>query len=101
MDITKFKILEIILQNRKSNFQTIQIALMSSFPEMSWFDIQDCIDTLGFEGYLKNSYADGELIDILVQPSASSNLRIFKETVKDKKIQKLIDSLIALLKVLH
>ena len=100
MDITTFKILEIILQNRKSDFETIQIALMSSFPEMSWLDIQDCIDTLGLEGYLKNSYADGELIDILVQPSAAPNLRAFKESVKDKKFQRYIDRLIALLKVL-
>ena len=100
MVITKFKILEIILQNRKSNFETIQIALMSSFPEMSWSELKDYIATLGLEGYLKNAYADGELIDILVQPSATSNLRAFKKAVEDKKIQSFIDRLIALLKVL-
>lgn len=67
---------------------------------MPWSDIQDCIDALGLEGYLKNAYADGELIDILVQPSATSNLQAFKKAVEDKKIQSFIDRIIALLKVL-
>ena len=99
MDSVKFKILEIILQNRQYDFETIQSALVNSFPEMSKLDIQDCIDTLGLEGYLKTAYADGKLLDILVLPSASVNLRTFKETVKDKKLQRFIDRLLALLKV--
>ena len=33
---TKFRVLEIILQNRNAGFNGIRVALMSGLPELSW-----------------------------------------------------------------
>lgn len=96
MDTMKFRVLEIILQNRHANFDTKRVALMSGLPEMSWEEIASFIALLGKEGYLNNLYGDNEVQAIAVQPDALARLYDARETSKSDKAKEVIDRILKL-----
>ena len=95
-ETTKFKILEIILQNRHAGFDAMRVALMSSLPEMSWEQISSFVVLLAKDGYLKNLRGDDDVQGILVQPDALARLYEAKETVKGEKAKEIIDRILRL-----
>ena len=96
MDTMKFRVLEIILQNRHANFDTKRVALMSGLPEMSWEEITIFIAVLGREGYLQNFYGNDELQAVFVQPAARARLYDARENVKSEMAKAIIDRIFKL-----
>lgn len=94
VESTKFKVLEIILQNQRASFDAIQVALIRSFPEMSWEEIASFIALLGREGYLQNHYGDDALQAIFVQPAARARLYEARENTKSEMAKAIIDRII-------
>lgn len=95
-ETTKFKILEIILQNRHAGFDAMRVALMNSLPEMSWEQISSFVALLAKDGYLKNLRGDDDVQGILIQPDALARLYDEKETVKGEKAKEIIDRILKL-----
>ena len=91
---TKFRVLEIILKNRRSGFDAIQVALMRNLPALSWEEITSFIAVLGREGYLQNIYGDDALQAIIVQPAARARLYDARENVKSEMAKAIIDRII-------
>ena len=81
---TKFRVLEIILQNRRAGFDAIRVALMSGLPEMSWEEITEFVGLLGSEGYVKTLYGDNELCAVIPQRGSLARLCDLQETPKTK-----------------
>ena len=94
VESTKFKVLEIILQNQRAGFDAIQVALIRSLPEMSWEEIASFIALLGREGYLKNLYGNDALQAIFVQPAARARLYAARENAKSEMAKAIIDRII-------
>lgn len=93
---TKFKVLEIIIQNRHASFDDMQVALIREFHEMSWEEISSFVAILGKEGYLKNLYGDDTVRAISVQPDALARLYDAKETVKSVLAKAIIERIFKL-----
>lgn len=93
---TKFKVLEIIIQNRHASFNTKRVELMKCLPEMSWEEISSFVAMLGKGGYLKNIYGDNALQAIFVQPDAFARLYGARETVKSDTARAIIDRILKL-----
>lgn len=66
-ETTKFRVLEIIIQNRNANFSVIRTALMKSLTELSWEEITEYIALLKQEGYVTTLYGDNELCAVILQ----------------------------------
>ena len=94
MDTTKFRVLEIIIQNRNANFDSLRIALMSGLPEMSWEEISSFITLLSKDGYLKILRGDDDVCGILVHPDALARLYDARETSKSEKAKEVIDRIL-------
>ena len=93
---TKFKVLEIIIKNQNAGFNSVRVALMSGFPNMSWEEISSFVALLGEEGYVKNLYGDNELCYVAVQRSAFARLYGVRETVKSEKAKTIIEGILKL-----
>lgn len=93
---TKFRVLEIILQNRNAGFNGIRVALMSGLPELSWEEISSFVALLGSEGYLQNLYGNDELQAVFVQPAARALLSDARENVKSEMAKAIIDRIFKL-----
>lgn len=96
-ETTKFRVLEIILQNRRSGFDAMRVALMSGLPEMSWEEIASFVALLGREGYLKNFYGNDELQAVFVQPAALARLSDARENVKSEMAKAIIDRILKII----
>lgn len=96
---TKFKVLEIIIQNRHSGFAATRVALMSGLPELSWEEITDYISLLKAEGYVKTLYGDDELCAVALQPSAIACVHKQYETAEKEKMKELLGRILALFKI--
>jgi len=96
LETTKFRILEVIIQNRHAGFDAMQVALIKAFPKMSWEEISAFVTLLGKDGYLSNLYGDDVVCGILIQPDALARLYNAKETVKGEKARVLIDRILKL-----
>ena len=94
---TKFRVLEIILQNRRAGFDAMQVALMRNLPALSWEEIASFIAVLGREGYLQNIYGDDALQAILVQPAALARLYDVRENAKSEMAKQIIDRILKII----
>lgn len=97
MDATKFKILEVIIKNRRENFDTIQVELITAFQEMSWESIRNFLYLLKKEGYIKTLSGDDDLIAVHLQSDTIARLHDEKEKAKDVQIKELINRIIRIL----
>lgn len=96
---TKFRVLEIIIQNRNAGFNATRVALMSGLPELSWEEITDYVALLKSEGYVKTLYGDNELCAVALQRGALARVRYLKENAENEKLKELLGRIIALLKI--
>lgn len=95
-ETTKFKILEIVIQNRHAGFDAMQVALIKALPEMSWEEISSFVALLGKDGYLNNLYGDNVIQGILVMPDALARLYDAREKAKSDKTREIIDRILKL-----
>ena len=92
----KFRVLEIIIQNRKAGFDAMRVALMSGLPEMSWEEIKSFVILLSTEGYVKIISGDNDIQYIAVQPTAIARLYSARETAKTENVKKIFDGILKL-----
>ena len=95
----KFRVLEIILQNRRAGFDAMQVALIRGLPEMSWEEITEYVDLLGSEGYVKTLYGDNELCAVIPRRGSLARLRDLQETTENEKLKELLGRIISLIKL--
>lgn len=98
-EATKFRVLEIVLQNRHADFNAMRVALMSGLPTLSWEEITDFVALLGREGYVKTLYGDNELCAVTPQRGSLARLRELQETAENENLKELLGRIIGLLKV--
>lgn len=99
MGTTKFRVLEIIIQNRHADFNGMRVALMSGLPEMSWELITEYISLLKSEGYVKTLYGDDELCQVALQGGTLARLCELRETADNEKMKAFLDRIIGLFKI--
>lgn len=95
----KFRILEVIINNRQSSFDVKRVELMKEFPEMSWEEITDYILLLKAEGYVQTLFGDNELCAVDLQRGALARVQDLRETSANKEIKELLGKLISLIKI--
>lgn len=97
--ITKFRVLEIIIQNRHASFDDIRVALMKGLPEMSWEEITEFIILLKSEGYVITLFGDNELCAVALQRGARARIRDLHENAENEKLKDLFGRMLGLFKI--
>lgn len=92
----KFKVLEIIIQNRKAGFDAMQVALIKALPKMSWEEIASFVTMLAKDGYLVTLRGDDDIQNIVLQPDAFARLHDAREKVKGEKAKAIIEGILKL-----
>ena len=96
---TKFRVLEIIIQNRSAGFNVTRVALMSGLPEMSWEEITSYIALLKSEGYVQTLYGDNELCAVALNRSELARVRDLQEIAENETLKELLGRILSLLKI--